>query len=330
MSDLAFNVWGVVTGVIGTLAVIIPVFLAWLRTRLPSNNLPQLIDAYKDVLELFTAAVRDGLFPDEDELHRYNVNIWTMTIYVDDIRSRVYSAQTWRQDASNWWNGLSGVISTRCRELNDFRFKLAERNSRERRRLASLSLVTKLPLMTDHKVGHDLPIFQNGLASELKGARRGTPQFLQVADEPLLYESGSHSDKACSQSPAQCGDDAFSGRASSNDQRSYHSSPDAELQDLLAYALSLTKTTGHRGFPDRREVLHALGRKLRHSASPASGRYAQQSRPRAFSRVLRRIYGVRPGNVQDAIDHLSMDPESLLPLATDGSGDGDGDVWEDL
>lgn len=74
MSDLGFNIWGVVAGVIGTVALV-PVFLAWLRTRVPTKRFPALRDLLKETQDLFKTVVQEGLITDEDELREIDCNM---------------------------------------------------------------------------------------------------------------------------------------------------------------------------------------------------------------------------------------------------------------
>ncbi|KAJ3004864.1 hypothetical protein NUW54_g4607 [Trametes sanguinea] len=145
MSELGYNIWGTIAGVVGILGLI-PVFLAWLQTRLPSKKLPILIQSHQELETLFATAIRDGLFSDEHDLYQFNRNIWAMTGEVEDIRAEVYAARTWRADVRNWARGLSGRIWTVCEGLDSIKMKLAGRNSHERKRLASEMVHTDLPL----------------------------------------------------------------------------------------------------------------------------------------------------------------------------------------
>ncbi|KAH9888335.1 hypothetical protein C8Q73DRAFT_668257 [Cubamyces lactineus] len=293
MSDLAFNVWGVVAGVIGLFALI-PAFLTWLQTRLPTARLPHLIASFIETERLFAAAIRDGLFTNENDLF--------------------YAAETWSEDVRNWWNGLSGRIAARCLELNNIRKRLAARNSRERRRLASLGVVTELPLMSDHKGEvnvHRFGTTSTGGALTIPipvSSSHISPSRVQHATTLLpLYNVGNHmlpratsSGQAApieSSIPGQ--DDVEDVTSDPNDQAAYHMISEADLQDLLTFALSpLTDSTRQR---------------------------ATRSRLRAVSRLLRRIYGMRPRGAA-----LPIDPESLLPPTDADSGDHNDDGPEDV
>ena len=74
MSDLAFNVWGAIAAVIGTIALV-PTFLIWLRTRFPSALLPSLIDTFDKAEVSLKRAVADGVFTNEEEQNQYDVTL---------------------------------------------------------------------------------------------------------------------------------------------------------------------------------------------------------------------------------------------------------------
>ena len=76
MSDLGFNVWGTVAAVFGTV-VLIPAFIAWLNTRLPRALLPGLDNLLQDTQGLFVTGLREDLFTDDPEIHRFYVLIRT-------------------------------------------------------------------------------------------------------------------------------------------------------------------------------------------------------------------------------------------------------------
>ncbi|KAI0330368.1 hypothetical protein GY45DRAFT_751133 [Cubamyces sp. BRFM 1775] len=336
MSDLAFNVWGAITGILGTIALI-PVFLAWLQTRLPTTKLPHMIDSFRDTEELFLTAVRDGLFTNEDELQRFNINMWTVTMYVEEMRYKVYAAQTWRQDVVNWWQGLSGRITTLCGELNSLRMKLAERNSMERRRLASLGVVTGWSLRQHHTKGHwnanpgpyGLSPFYppHGSYDPSTGfthALRGFPLYGVRYAPSEATPSQSHTSLKDG-SPILAPHEAGSGAT-------YHIMSDADLQSLLSFALTpLTDAAKHQGAVLRGEILLSGGRKLRYSFGGTSGKHAKHNRFRALCRLIRRAYGVRPREAEDVGGGFSsVDPESLMPLPTAGTSGRDDDGWEDI
>ncbi|OSD00977.1 hypothetical protein PYCCODRAFT_560466 [Trametes coccinea BRFM310] len=136
VSDLAFNIWGVVSSVLGTIALT-PVFLGWLKPRLPTSMIADVLDIYKETQDLFATALRDGLITNPDEMNHFKANLLDATISVDRLRAEVYLIETWRQDLSKWWRGLSGRIWILRENLNSVRAELAQRSSNERLKLAA-------------------------------------------------------------------------------------------------------------------------------------------------------------------------------------------------
>ncbi|KAI9069042.1 hypothetical protein FKP32DRAFT_1587194 [Trametes sanguinea] len=171
MSDLGFNVWGTIAGVIGALALI-PVFLAWLQTRLPTTRISEVVAIHKEVKELFSASLEEGLITDSNELLLFKINLIEAAACIDELRAEVYAIKTWRQNVAKWWSGLSGKIAVLCEKLNVHRMKLATRNSNERKKQASQKSVEdlSLPLHVDYYRGN-LP---DGLRHWAKYSHRPT------------------------------------------------------------------------------------------------------------------------------------------------------------
>ncbi|KAJ8482810.1 hypothetical protein ONZ51_g5119 [Trametes cubensis] len=364
MSDLAFNVWGAITGVLGTIALI-PVFLAWLQTRLPSTRLPQLLALLKETRELFAAAVRDGLFTDEKELHQFNINLWGTVAYVDDVRARVYAARTWRQDVNNWWHGLSGRITTLCEELDVIRLKLARRNSNERKKIASQGLPTELPLMTDDtglrylssaRYGCTPPPYSHPPPSCPTSHSMGlsdtsVPQSVNACPcAPAQFHCQLHGAHAPVQVPfpAATENHPVTPEAISsllNRRLADDPSSDAVLRELLLLALSrLDKkmkggTWGTQSLGGNGNVEHPSD--LWPRASHCGVRAARttirsdvrRTVVRALKRVIRHIYGAPlRGAGKTTASHVLLDSESLMPLASAESAHTSGrdnDDWED-
>lgn len=74
MSDLGWNIWGVVGGVV---IAMVPLFSVWLRARLPSTRLPALLSLLQETKELFAAALRERLITDEGEIRQLDFSIAT-------------------------------------------------------------------------------------------------------------------------------------------------------------------------------------------------------------------------------------------------------------
>ncbi|KAI0669515.1 hypothetical protein C8Q78DRAFT_1040346 [Trametes maxima] len=117
MSDLGYNVWGAIAGVIGIVALV-PVVIASLRTRLPSAKLPALLRIMKETQNLFVDGINQGLLTDENDIYHFHLNIWAAHILVDGLREEVNDDKSWRGDLRKWREGLSGRIVTLYDELD--------------------------------------------------------------------------------------------------------------------------------------------------------------------------------------------------------------------
>ncbi|KAI0774950.1 hypothetical protein BD413DRAFT_309280 [Trametes elegans] len=134
MSEKAYNIWGVVAGVIGTIAVLIPVAIACCCVRRPSTLYPPLAALLKETRGLLDTAYREGLTEDEAELRRLQLNIWQSSTEVEELCAMVYPKDNFWYDLNNWRKGLSRDISLAYNELNSHRVALAEQNSYLRRK----------------------------------------------------------------------------------------------------------------------------------------------------------------------------------------------------
>ncbi|KAI9059876.1 hypothetical protein FKP32DRAFT_1679413 [Trametes sanguinea] len=345
MSELGYNIWGTIAGVVGILGLI-PVFLAWLQTRLPSKKLPILIQSHQELETLFATAIRDGLFSDEHDLYQFNRNIWAMTGEVEDIRAEVYAARTWRADVRNWARGLSGRIWTVCEGLDSIKMKLAGRNSHERKRLASEMIHMDLPLAigcagshalssqsyigpsgfslthprSPGRRSHQLPLCApSGLPHPTR--RASDDHCLGGLEIPVDYESASTTDERRHTHPSA--------------QPTYHLVSDTDLQGLVSMALS--RPSPPQGGKSRTVNRGGHGR----PHGPRSSRKPSHENVRgkscsdgihisaALLRLVRRAYGVRLPHLGSASADRPFDPESL---AASGPKDNasDPDVWEDV
>lgn len=73
MSDLGFNIWGVITSTLGLLALL-P--FAWLYTQLPSRQLRSLERLVHETETMFRKGLEDGLHTHEEDLYRFHTSIW--------------------------------------------------------------------------------------------------------------------------------------------------------------------------------------------------------------------------------------------------------------
>ncbi|KAI0657812.1 hypothetical protein C8Q70DRAFT_265298 [Cubamyces menziesii] len=305
MSDLAFNVWGTVAAIIGIIALI-PTFFIWLRGRLPPALLPELDKTFVRTKASFEEAIQEGVFADKDELAQFNVTLGTIYTRVLDIRAQV-TTRTFRQNAINWWQGLSGRIVALCEELTSLQAKLADRTSRERKRLASMGNVAGLPLLSDYKVLHDRPLGQH------------------MTNFPRPFSGSGGSEKCEYPSPSIDGTTGgglyrFVGQRSG--QPTHHLISDSDFQSLLSVALS--SSTGEDENAESQyaerpsDILLDFGNSF--CDPPSSDNDLDPKRSRLFnlSRVVKRIYSVRfHGRGKDTDAHISIDPESLMPITVD-------------
>ncbi|KAI0325869.1 hypothetical protein GY45DRAFT_1329725 [Cubamyces sp. BRFM 1775] len=148
MSDLGWNVWGAVTGVIGIIALI-PLVFCWINSQLPKAQLDKLDRLLAATEVLFDTAVKDGLLHTGNGLHRFHVKLWAIQLRADDMRGDVYDMPTWKEQWDSWWRGTSDSIKLLRNELNVLRAALAKNSSRERRQLASAGYLNRLAFLPD-------------------------------------------------------------------------------------------------------------------------------------------------------------------------------------
>ncbi|KAI0774937.1 hypothetical protein BD413DRAFT_492042 [Trametes elegans] len=134
MSADGYNIWGVVSGIIGTIAVMIPLIIACCCVRRPSTLYPPLSALLKETQGLLDTAYREGLTENEAELLELQVNIWKSSTKVEQLCAAIHARDNLWNDLKNWCKGLSGEISIAYEALNSHRVKLANRNSYLRRK----------------------------------------------------------------------------------------------------------------------------------------------------------------------------------------------------
>ncbi|KAH9888333.1 hypothetical protein C8Q73DRAFT_794109 [Cubamyces lactineus] len=314
MSDLGYNVWGTIAGAIGTLTLI-PIFLTWLQTRLPSTIMPYLLAEHKETQVLFTEAIRDGLITDE-EILQFNLNLWVSTMRVDEMSAKVCAAKTWWENVKNWWHGLSGRVTAIRDELNPIRVKLAERNTEERKRLASTGVPTQLPLITNDKDLRSIHSSKIPATARAQGVYSTCTAATGDSRTTLVSDAGTDAtqcslrsvEHACTPSTVRPID---------------HFISDADLHDVLAFALFHPAVKGGLGgetveTPGSDEKLHNPGSDF------GSSHDAIHAGAKALFRILKRVYAMRAQNLDAAAD-----PEALWHLADELSARDDGG-WKDV
>lgn len=73
MSDLGFNIWGVITSTLG-LSALLP--FAWLYTQLPSRQLRSLERFMYETEKMFRKGLEDGFHTQKEDLYRFHSSIW--------------------------------------------------------------------------------------------------------------------------------------------------------------------------------------------------------------------------------------------------------------
>ncbi|OSD00974.1 hypothetical protein PYCCODRAFT_1478755 [Trametes coccinea BRFM310] len=365
MSDLGFNVWGAIASAVGIIALI-PVFLVWLRPRMPRAVLPSVLEVHKEAKELLETAVKEGLITSSTDLLDFNVNLLEAAIRVDAMRAEVYNIKSWKRDAQKWWSGLSVDMFILREDLNSMRIKLAQRSSDERKRLASLGLANEFSVAPEYKDAissspspvHSEPTRSppgcNPGATCLSEERVDTPTS-NISPHDLYGEENSPRRQTVPDQPSQttsggeCGDtgDPVSPEKhhATLSRSTYHLIPDSDLQDLLSLAFTLP----HHSLDDSKRLrphqAQKAGKRGRgRSVSTKGGgdsafvkRRVLPSRLRSLLNLVRRVYGVQLGP-QDVSQPsgaeipiaLGLDPESLTPRYTEeGDSDDESDGWEE-
>lgn len=75
MSDLFWNVWGVVTAAVGILLALLPFFSVWIYRRLPHKTFLGLDALMEETKRLFSISLREKLITDEGDLAPIRLNI---------------------------------------------------------------------------------------------------------------------------------------------------------------------------------------------------------------------------------------------------------------
>ncbi|KAL1945389.1 hypothetical protein VTO73DRAFT_2240 [Trametes versicolor] len=135
-STTAVNVWGVIAGVFGTVALG-PMIVNWFINRLPSAKLPALVALMESTQELFLQVIRDGSLTDENEIYQCYLNLFSIKIRIGDMGADNDEATLWQQDVRNWCKGLSGKIRDLSNQLSTIRARLSRAQSARSKHLAA-------------------------------------------------------------------------------------------------------------------------------------------------------------------------------------------------
>ncbi|EIW54130.1 uncharacterized protein TRAVEDRAFT_66720 [Trametes versicolor FP-101664 SS1] len=325
MSDLGWNIWGVVGGVIGTILAVVPLFLVWLRVRLPSKKLPSLLAVLEDTKELFAKAVRAGALADVQEIQQIEFSIATASVHVDEFRATVYAATSYWQNVKNWWNGLSSRMVDLYEALNVVRVRLVKLNSCERKMLKELDAgYSSCPDVPDHTL---LPPPE--YTSEPPVTHLSPPPSTGIEDQPPLRSTSPGPSLASLLRNADIPGDALEETLPSCSRPTYHVVSDPDLQSLLSLAAAqlLLRHEQRKRQRTQDQDSHRPSRQARGPGSASfPGRRARRTRGGALARLVRHAYGVQHVDVNGGAQNADIDPESLELLPQGEADDGE---WQD-
>ncbi|KAI0629611.1 hypothetical protein C8Q77DRAFT_1076076 [Trametes polyzona] len=335
MSDLGFNIWGVVSGVFGILVAMVPAFI--ILFRLPSTKMPALLAIHKEATNLFNTALQLGLFADEEELKTMRLTMSMADTHVDALRKKVPPAVSFTQNVCNWWDGVTGRIIKLNDDLNEIYVKLAERNSEERKSRLPQSLAPDFDLRSAN-IRDVVATLALSSTSSLRLEPKRQSSLSSMASERYIAcytyhvgldqgrrndldsTSADHPDEPVAP-PAQLQ------HAMAYPSPTHHTVSDSDFQRVLALALSHPLLHTEMAGEDQRvlkEAVQQAGPRLFGHGYPAatsedataSTRPASHDTlPEMLARLVRRVYGVHPPG--DA----TADPESLSYREVPCTGD---------
>ncbi|KAI0365093.1 hypothetical protein BV20DRAFT_783681 [Pilatotrama ljubarskyi] len=308
MSQVGYNIWGVVAGAIGTFTIL-PTIALWILGSRPTSKLKVLEALLDETEKMFQQSIEEGLIHDEDELARLHAWLWMIKVRVDDMRLHVYQIHTWKDELAGWWNGLSGKIDIIYQSTSKLRTKITKTSVRERRALAAAGHTSKLASLSAirGRAVHSPPPYSLGslqleplglgaqpLASLVPpfSSERGFPSAAQAPAALESTELGA--DLPCRPSPNQnlpltpssmpremsgVPDECEHAHATEVDPPC-HVLSDADLKDLLSLALAESRACARADDVERRrrratrqDLLQKFGRELfAPGSSSGSGR----------------------------------------------------------
>ncbi|OSC97564.1 hypothetical protein PYCCODRAFT_1122554 [Trametes coccinea BRFM310] len=327
MSELGFNILGVITGVIGMVAVI-PPLTYWFWCYLPTPKLREVEQRFKEAEAHFEEVLKSGLLTEVDELHGIYATYWSLQFRIDDARAEVYNIRTMSDELACWWKGLSSDMVVICHQLAKFRARLSKSSSRERRALAAAGYTARFASWSasrEHLV-HPIPGSSWSPAMSILRSPPAPvvvdgPQIPPLRDyswPPTPFSQSTESPTSLP-SPRNCA-------ASADVKR--HTISDDDLRHLLTLALPRTRDAegGRRQRAARQAVLKRFGKQLagghpwrRNAVSPELGAmHGRFKEAKQFRPVSHAADGVSQQNVVDLRNYLHLDPASLTPQRAGG------------
>ncbi|KAI0634045.1 hypothetical protein C8Q77DRAFT_1109577 [Trametes polyzona] len=141
MSDDGYNIYGVITGTLGLVALF---NLTWIYTQLPWRKLAALQSFMDRTEATFYKGLGQALHTQEEDLCHFYNTIWSLTASIENMRREVDALPTWTAQFKGWWDGVSKNIDELHEEVHVLHTQLLESSSRDRRRLAELGYTDNL------------------------------------------------------------------------------------------------------------------------------------------------------------------------------------------
>ncbi|RPD57813.1 hypothetical protein L227DRAFT_198497 [Lentinus tigrinus ALCF2SS1-6] len=128
--------WAVFTGVFSIFAVI-PGFLLFIHSQLPSQKIRTMFEALKEADDFYLSCIEEGLvYGTKADLYRSELQ--QCHVRAEAARFEAHAARTYIDDVTNWIKGLSRTIRQICWKVRDVRADISNASLRERERQAAL------------------------------------------------------------------------------------------------------------------------------------------------------------------------------------------------
>ncbi|KAI9059878.1 hypothetical protein FKP32DRAFT_1679415 [Trametes sanguinea] len=321
MSELGFNISGLITGIIGVAAVI-PPLAYWFYYYLPTPKLREVEQRLKEAEVHFEDVLKSGLLTE---------------FRVDDARVEVYNIRSKSDELACWWKGLS----------SDMAVIFKKSSCRERRALAAAGYTAQLASWTasrEHLV-HPVPgspwspslsvlhtppayVQSNTPAAASRTFPGTTPVVLDGPQPPPLHDH-TWPPTPFSQSTEASTPLTASFTPTTPKEVKQHTVSDDDLRHLLSLALARPSPRdtdgGRRQRVARQAVLKRFGKQLsgghvghRNAVPPKLG--AVHGRFKEAKHLLSHAGsgGMLKQSVVDLPNYLHLDPESLTPQRAGG------------
>ncbi|KAI0629586.1 hypothetical protein C8Q77DRAFT_1141253 [Trametes polyzona] len=324
MSDLAWNIFGAVTAILGFL---VSPLCSWIGSYFLTAKLDALKKLLKETKDLLALTRRHGLLVDAEEYCLINSKLWNASEMMDTASEVVCSQPGLVTNLRKMWSATSGEITVVIKDVTKVKAQLLRRTSAERRRLASSGKITDIPDIGEYEGGN------TNMVSCSSSPSPGVPH-------DAIPRIDVHHSCLCRKNVC-CIADTASDSSSHDDLQSAlrHSRQllsDDGLQDLvLSLVLThplLRKDERKRQRAKRRDTLTVLGRDLCTSPAPippsATGSVSYtKRRTRPYDSRLKalRVFLRRASSSNEPIRSDSgvalLDPESLPTALVDDDGD---------